>query len=120
MVGCWSLEEYRPPVTLAEPDYVTARVGDIVEVQCSATGHPEPHVQWTRGPHGELARDILVDGGRMRFRATGKDQEGVYECTGSSSVGSSVASTYIVIEAQGQRMRTIKNLRRVFLFILFP
>lgn len=85
-------------MTSVNPDYVTARVGDMVEIHCSSTGHPQPRVEWTQGPQGELSSDVYAEDGLLRFRAVGKEQEGVYECRGSNSFGSTSATSFVVIE----------------------
>jgi len=91
----------QPPLTSVSPDYLTARIGDVVDLHCTVVGYPEPRVDWVRGPRGALPNDVVIDNGWLRFRATSKEQEGVYECSGSSSIGSSLASSFVVIDDGG-------------------
>jgi len=88
----------QPPELTVVPDYTTVRVGDMVELHCTATGSPGPQVEWIRGPTGDLPTDAVIDNGQLRFRASGKYQEGLYECKATNSAGSTQATSYVIIE----------------------
>lgn len=80
------------------PDYVTAHVGDLVEIHCTATGSPEPRIEWTRGPAGDLPSDAVVDNGVLRFHVASREQQGVYECTATNEAGSSPVTVFLAVE----------------------
>ena len=95
---CGTLGATQPPEVTVVPDYTTVRVGDTVELRCTTAGSSDSRVEWVRGPAGDLPIDAVLDNGMLRFRATGKDQEGLYECQATNSAGSTSATSYVIIE----------------------
>ena len=55
-------------------------------------------MEWVRGPRDALPIDAVMENGLLRFRASSKDQEGYYECTGTSETGSVRGAAYLYVE----------------------
>ena len=52
---------------------------DVVQLNCTADGNPQPTIRWTRVPDNNLIFKVL--------NITGKQEEGLYRCTAENGVG---------------------------------
>jgi len=90
------LGRYQPPNVQLEHQQIEVAIGNIIQLQCAASGYPAPHVEWTRDPQG-LPADAVVNEGYLQFRLTGPQQAGEYKCTASNSAGRAHAITRVVV-----------------------
>ena len=65
--------------------------GYELHLRCQAEGAPTPLLTWRR--NGEIVQRRTIDTDFMRGNAS-RDDEGVYECKASNSIGS---DSYIVV-----------------------
>ncbi|XP_068734408.1 uncharacterized protein [Montipora capricornis] len=66
----------------------TVAEGDVVQLNCTADGNPEPNITWTR-----LSNDSIVS---MPLTITGKQNEGGYRCTAHNGIGNVVTSDVFI------------------------
>ena len=52
---------------------------DVVQLNCTADGNPQPTIRWTRVPDNSPVPKVL--------QITGKQEEGLYRCTAENGVG---------------------------------
>jgi Immunoglobulin domain len=86
------------PRMIEQDEYSTA------ELRCSASGSPQPRIEWTR-LDGTLSNDITLRDGYLRFNSLRKSDEGVYRCYARNEVGESEGVVSIYIRTQPTRPR---------------
>ncbi|XP_071516712.1 basement membrane-specific heparan sulfate proteoglycan core protein-like isoform X3 [Panulirus ornatus] len=92
----------RPRVTVEERrEVVELRVGDTLEVRCSAEGSPRPQVTWTYGPNRELPVNVFQQNGVLSFRNAQPSDSGEYYCTATNAQGTDYARIIINVVAAG-------------------
>lgn len=87
------------PVFKVEPQDVTVRFGDVVVLQCQATGEPAPTVEWMRaGQPLEASGRLrtLLDGSLWLEQAEARDA-GTYECVAHNILGSAIARAVLAV-----------------------
>ena len=52
---------------------------DVVQLNCTADGNPQPTIRWTRVPDNNLELKVL--------NIAGKQEEGLYRCTAENGIG---------------------------------
>ena len=83
-----------PKITHISTPHILSRP-EMLTLNCTADGNPEPNITWTRLSNGETVN--------MPLTVTGKKYEEVYRCTASNEIGTvfndtSVTRMYHVIE----------------------
>ncbi|XP_069861249.1 hemicentin-2 [Dipodomys merriami] len=80
----YDLEVQVPPQVLPGPRVLTVLVGEALDLNCAAEGHPEPQLRWSKD-------GVAVGGagtpGSVHFMAVGLSDAGSYVCEASSSAG---------------------------------
>ncbi|XP_068734399.1 MAM domain-containing glycosylphosphatidylinositol anchor protein 1-like [Montipora capricornis] len=79
---------YYPPNITSISLNQTVAEGDVVQLNCTADGNPEPNITWTR-----LSNDSIVS---MPLTITGKQNEGGYRCTAHNGIGNVVTSDVFI------------------------
>ncbi|VDN12239.1 unnamed protein product [Dibothriocephalus latus] len=82
------------PVLVKSPQNQTARLGEIVTMECQAEGHPIPTIRWFHdnssvrlgGSHS------LIRNGSLRIVGVTEKEEGIYHCVASSSQGEAISA----------------------------
>ena len=101
-----------PEITHISAPHILSRP-EMLTLNCTADGNPEPNITWTRLSNGETVN--------MPLTVTGKKYEEVYRCTASNEIGTvfkdtSVTRMYHVIEwylfAYPQALRQMKPRQR--------
>lgn len=96
-----------PPVISVPHDVYTLRVGESVSVPCSATGQPEPELQWNRygGPVKGGANLLASTNGTLHIKNVQLSHAGIYTCTAMNSAGR--GSRDITLILHGQNMHPV-------------
>ncbi|XP_068686466.1 uncharacterized protein [Montipora foliosa] len=79
--------QYPPNITSISLNQTVAE-GDVVLLNCTADGNPEPSITWTR-----LSGNSIVS---MPMTIAGKQDEGGYRCTADNRIGSSNATVVFI------------------------
>lgn len=69
------------------------------EIRCTASGSPQPVIEWRR-LDGRLSNDIVQRDGYLRFNSLRKADEGNYQCVASNDAGEADITIPIYIRAQ--------------------
>jgi len=81
-----SLHVVVPAVIAAEQSRLTAKLGDMLTLRCSAHGVPQPSVHWYKSV-GSLSGDISCGGGCLTISRVTLAVGGDYICSASNGVG---------------------------------
>ncbi|VDL94587.1 unnamed protein product [Schistocephalus solidus] len=81
------------PLLVKSPQNQTARLGEIVTMECKAEGYPTPTIRWFHdnssvrigGTHS------LIRNGSLRIVGVTEKEEGIYHCVASSSQGEAIS-----------------------------
>lgn len=87
-----------------EPQDVTVRFGDVVVLQCQATGEPAPTVEWMRaGQPLEASGRLrtLLDGSLWLEQAEARDA-GTYECVAHNILGSAITRAVLAVRGMDE------------------
>lgn len=88
----------QPPQARIEPHYLTARLGEAVQLRCIASGHPTPRIAWSGGSGDLLPVDSIIENDILRFPSVASRHAGEYQCTAVNQAGKSI--THAVLEVQ--------------------
>lgn len=88
----------QPPLARIEPHYITARMGEAVQLRCIASGHPTPRIEWSGGPDDVLPVDSIIENDILRFQSVASRHAGEYQCSAVNQAGKSI--THAVLEVQ--------------------
>ncbi|CAI4227210.1 unnamed protein product [Auanema sp. JU1783] len=95
---------------LEPPQDVTQSEESTTELECLASGHPEPIIRWSMNgiPLHELKEDsrrLILDNGRiLRLKELNHDVDtGVYQCNASNPLGYIYANAYVHVRAHAPR-----------------
>lgn len=72
------------------------------ELRCTATGYPEPTIEWRR-LDGYLSNDVVNRDGYLRFNSLRKEDEGSYQCIAINEAGQSDVIVPIYVYEQQTR-----------------
>ena len=99
-----------PQFTVKPPVRIFAALGDILTLNCSATGDPQPVISWRKqGGHLPVGRNQQINGALVIRDITNKDA-GHYICTATSAgVFDVEALTHIEVYPRGQLEKILKN-----------
>ncbi|KAG8512340.1 Peroxidasin [Galemys pyrenaicus] len=90
------------PAFVIQPQNTEVLVGESVTLECSATGHPPPHISWTRGDHTPLPEDpriSITQSGGLYIQEVVQEDGGEYTCFATNSVDRVQASALIIVQA---------------------
>ncbi|XP_046742518.1 basement membrane-specific heparan sulfate proteoglycan core protein [Diprion similis] len=80
---------------------LTVEVGQRVRLTCSATGHPQPTVEWNKGPgYPELPRTLSYDAVH-EISSVSFGDEGIYTCTASNGEGIAEERIELIVKDNG-------------------
>lgn len=88
-----------PPRIQLNPPRQTVRPGDIVRIQCSATGDQPISIDWSR-IGGVLASYMRQSGGILTFHGITADDAGRYLCTAVNAAGKAEGVAEVVINGK--------------------
>ncbi|CAH8874719.1 unnamed protein product [Trichobilharzia szidati] len=77
------------PYLVTYPNNMTAQIGSVVTMECLAEGQPKPTITWYKDKqlialHGHRS---VVNNGSLRIVGVSSDDDGLYHCVASSSLG---------------------------------
>ncbi|XP_048209431.1 LOW QUALITY PROTEIN: peroxidasin homolog [Perognathus longimembris pacificus] len=110
-----TLRYFGSPARLAfviQPQNTEVLVGESVTLECSATGHPQPQITWTRGDRSPLPADPRVNitsSGGLYIQKVVQGDSGEYTCFASNGVESIHATALIIVQALPQFTVTPEN-----------
>ncbi|XP_062863313.1 peroxidasin homolog [Trichomycterus rosablanca] len=93
------------PSFVIQPQNTEVLVGESVTLECSATGHPQPRVSWTKGDRSALPTDPRINitpSGGLYIRNVHQADGGQYACYASNNVDTIHATAYIIVQAVPQ------------------
>ncbi|XP_008561548.1 PREDICTED: peroxidasin-like protein, partial [Galeopterus variegatus] len=91
------------PSFVIQPQDTEVLIGSSTTLECMATGHPHPHITWTRD-NGEAldgSRHVAISGGLFLQNITLQDH-GRFTCHASNNQGSAQAEANIIVQAPPQ------------------
>ncbi|XP_064444419.1 probable oxidoreductase PXDNL isoform X5 [Mirounga angustirostris] len=91
------------PSFIIQPQDTEVLIGTSTTLECMATGHPHPHVTWTRGSGEALdgSRHLATSGGLYLQNVTLQDH-GQFTCHADNNEGSVQATANIIVQAPPQ------------------
>jgi len=95
----------RPSVTVT-PRYATVRVNEQVELQCSASGFPQPVITWSSS-RGSLPSHIIVSGEYLRIPQARKSDEAEYICTARNNLGTDTNRVTVYVQGESTPVPTL-------------
>ncbi|TNN06222.1 Hemicentin-1, partial [Schistosoma japonicum] len=77
------------PYLINHPNNMTAQIGSVVVMECLAEGQPKPTITWYKDKQQIILRGhrSLVNNGSLRIVGVSSDDDGLYHCVASSSLG---------------------------------
>ncbi|KAM6221084.1 peroxidasin homolog [Rhynchocyon petersi] len=93
------------PTFVIQPQNTEVLVGESVTLECSATGHPQPRITWTKGDRTPLPTDPRVNitpSGGLYIQNVIQGDSGEYTCFASNSIDSIHATAFIIVQALPQ------------------
>lgn len=78
------------------------------ELRCSASGNPQPRLEWSR-LDGYLSTDVVLRDGFLRFNSLRKSDEGTYQCVAQNDVGDSDIVVQIYVREQQQQRPPVRE-----------
>ncbi|XP_074062925.1 putative oxidoreductase PXDNL isoform X5 [Macrotis lagotis] len=87
------------PSFVIQPQDTEVLIGTSATLECMATGHPQPHIVWTRGKAEALdeSRYIITSGGLFIQNITLQDH-GQFTCHASNQQGSIQSTAAIIVQ----------------------
>ncbi len=82
-----------PPI-INQEEFTTA------ELRCSASGTPQPRIEWRRIDGGYLSTDIIERDGYLRFNSLRKSDEGSYQCIARNDAGEADSVIFVYVREQ--------------------
>ncbi|KAF8561358.1 hypothetical protein P879_00953, partial [Paragonimus westermani] len=95
----YELDVIMPPLVRLDKTEVREREGATFMVQCSAEGHPQPTLEWSREAGGLFRLGTSVDMATGLFTITDakKEDSGRYTCTATSKIGQDSKSVTVEV-----------------------
>ncbi|XP_072490423.1 peroxidasin homolog isoform X2 [Notamacropus eugenii] len=90
------------PSFVIQPQNTEVLVGESVTLECSATGHPQPRITWTKGDRTPLPTDPRVNitpSGGLYIEKVIQEDSGEYVCFATNSIDSIHATAHIIVQA---------------------
>ncbi|KAL7981782.1 hypothetical protein Chor_000839 [Crotalus horridus] len=109
-----SIHEPVAPTITGHPQNQTTTIGETIEVVCTASGIPSPHITWFKN-NNSLIEDsgiVLKDGNqRLTIQRVRKEDEGLYMCYACNLVGCTKAAAFFEVEGTDEK----RNLELIIL-----
>ncbi|XP_039204000.1 peroxidasin homolog isoform X1 [Crotalus tigris] len=93
------------PSFVIHPQNTEVLVGESVTLECSATGHPQPRITWTKGDRTPLPNDsriTITPSGGLYIQNVKQEEGGEYTCFATNSLDSIHATAFIIVQAVPQ------------------
>ncbi|XP_053236757.1 peroxidasin homolog isoform X1 [Podarcis raffonei] len=93
------------PSFVIHPQNTEVLVGESVTLECSATGHPQPRITWTKGDRTPLPGDpriTITPSGGLYIQNVEQEDGGEYACFATNSIDSIHATAFIIVQAVPQ------------------
>ncbi|XP_066468473.1 peroxidasin homolog isoform X2 [Tiliqua scincoides] len=93
------------PSFVIHPQNTEVLVGESVTLECSATGHPQPRITWTKGDRTPLPNDpriTITPSGGLYIQNVDQGDSGEYTCFATNSIDSIHATAFIIVQAVPQ------------------
>ncbi|XP_070589034.1 peroxidasin homolog isoform X2 [Erythrolamprus reginae] len=90
------------PSFVIHPQNTEVLVGESVTLECSATGHPQPRISWTKGDRTPLPNDpriTITPSGGLYIQNVEQEEGGEYTCFATNSLDSIHATAFIIVQA---------------------
>ncbi|KAL3079001.1 hypothetical protein niasHS_014783 [Heterodera schachtii] len=107
-----------PPSISPEREQIEVESGQMVVLQCNATGIPEPLVSWEKADD-TAAADISGDGRKYQLLGTSlaireveKKDEGIYQCIAKSDAGQTIGVRQVIV-----KIPQLKKAKRQRIFV---
>ncbi|XP_070811168.1 peroxidasin homolog [Pituophis catenifer annectens] len=93
------------PSFVIHPQNTEVLVGESVTLECSAAGHPQPRITWTKGDRTPLPNDpriTITPSGGLYIQNVEQEEGGEYTCFATNSLDSIHATAFIIVQAVPQ------------------
>ncbi|NWS49913.1 PXDN protein, partial [Probosciger aterrimus] len=93
------------PSFVIHPQNTEVLVGESVTLECSATGHPQPRITWTKADRTPLPVDpriTITPSGGLYIQNVKQEDSGEYTCFATNSIDNIHATAYIIVQALPQ------------------
>ncbi|XP_054834176.1 peroxidasin homolog isoform X1 [Eublepharis macularius] len=93
------------PSFVIHPQNTEVLVGESVTLECSATGHPQPRITWTKGDRTPLPnnpRITITPSGGLYIQNVDQEDGGEYTCFATNSIDNIHATAFIIVQAVPQ------------------
>ncbi|XP_063165878.1 vascular endothelial growth factor receptor 2 [Candoia aspera] len=101
-----AIQEPAAPTITGHPQNQTTNIGETIEVVCTASGIPPPHITWFKN-NNSLIEDsgiVLKDGNqRLTIRRVRKEDEGLYMCCACNVLGCTKAAAFFGVEGTDEK-----------------
>lgn len=88
---------------MIHPQNTEVLVGESVTLECSATGHPQPRITWTKGDRTPLPSDpriTITPSGGLYIQNVKQEDSGEYTCFATNSIDNIHATAYIIVQGE--------------------
>ena len=83
----------------------TVMLGNSVEFECQAVGHPTPTVRWSK-VGGSLPAHVEVRGGMLKIRQVKNADAGHYRCTATNGLGSVQSQVVLNVQCEWKSLQS--------------
>ncbi|XP_069570697.1 basement membrane-specific heparan sulfate proteoglycan core protein-like [Brachyistius frenatus] len=91
--------KHAPKVQLTPAGPVRARIGDLVSVECRATGRPRPKLAWKRqGSTLQLVTKEINDVNTIEWPVARPEDSGLYICQAENNEGVTEVKVQVIVE----------------------
>ncbi|XP_032903835.1 basement membrane-specific heparan sulfate proteoglycan core protein isoform X4 [Amblyraja radiata] len=96
-----------PPIVLVHPSPTSVTEGEMVELHCQVTGHPQPQITWYRTA-GPLTTNHQVDGSVLRILQVTSADAGDFMCRAENVLGmQEIKFSVLIISISQSRPPTV-------------
>lgn len=101
-------ESISPPAVVVSPSTLTVNENEVASFQCSASGNPQPVVEWSRNDSAMNPKTV-TSSGKILWRNVAGNDSGVYTCAARNILGEARGSARLTINGNREDMY-FKNL----------
>uniref|UniRef100_A0A8C4QDT7 Contactin 1 n=1 Tax=Eptatretus burgeri TaxID=7764 RepID=A0A8C4QDT7_EPTBU len=95
------MAKYAPTLRVTLPMKTEVFHGQTLQLECFALGNPTPHITWKRRDKPLASRARLLSGGAvLEIPDVQLEDEGLYTCTASNSMGSQMTNGEVVVNVR--------------------
>lgn len=93
-------ESISSPSVRVSPTRFTANEGGTASFQCSATGNPQPSIEWKKVERQSNATQSVAKGGKLQLKQLTENNSGIYQCSARNILGKSQAEVQLIINVR--------------------